>query len=187
MATTTKFESAFPDVPNTPVELFNENDKLFRTFGPTRYFVFAQYFIDISMKTYLQEIIGMIQEQRRVLGTKDCNYDVNQLRILVSTLYAFNHIIYVSKNAETAKTCIDALLYMLNKSFWQIFKKYINVSDRDDSQRYFSMLLARSKIEFNDDPTYKDYKGGSIGKVNRRQRNCTYKRKGRKGFKTRRH
>ncbi len=182
MATTNKSVLEFPEVPNTPLEVFTENDTIFRKLGPRRYFVFAQYFTSISMKTYLKEIIGLIQKQRNVLGSHDCNYDVNQLRVLISTLYAFNHIILVSGNPDTAKTCIDALLYMLNKSYWTIFKKYINVEDRDDSQRYFSMLLTRSKLEFNDDRTYNKYKGGNRG------RNCTYKRRqGRKVPKTRRH
>ena len=187
MATTeNKYVPQFPEVPNTPLELFTENNAIFTNLGASRYFVFAQYFTDISMRTYLQEIIGLIQKQRNVLGTKDCNYDVNQLRVLVSSLYSFNYIIRLSGNPETAQTVMNGFLYMLNKSYWNIFKKYINVEDRDDSQRYFSMLLARSKLEFNHDPEYEKYKGGYVGKTNRK-RNCTYKRKGRKGFKTRRH
>ncbi len=178
MATTTNSDLKFPEVPNTPLRLFTDNDVIFRELGPTRYFVFAQYFVNSAMRTYLKEIITIIQEQRNVLGTKDCNYDVNQLRVLISTLYAFDHIIRLSDTPAIANTCVDAFLYMLNKSYWTIFKKYIKVEDRDDSQRYFSMLLARAKIEFNHDPEYNKFKGG--------RRNCTYKR-GRKAPKTRRH
>lgn len=176
----------YPDVPDTPLILFTENQRLVGELGPTRYFVFVQYFTGTSMINYLKEIIGLIQRQRDTLGIKDCNYDVNQLRVLGRTLFAFNHIAANSNNTDMARTVMEGVLYMLNRSFWPLLKKYINVEDRDDSERYFSMLLARSKIEFNSDRAYDKFRGGYIGKANRK-RNCTYKRRGRKGFKTRRH
>jgi hypothetical protein len=178
--------SEYPEIPDTPLILFSGNQRLLEELGPNRYFVFAQYFTGVSMINYLKEIIVLIQRQRETLGIRDCNHDVNQLRVLGTTLYAFNHITANSKNADMAKTVMEGVLYMLNRSYWALLKKYINIEDRDDSQRYFSMLLARSKIEFNSDRAYDKFRGGSIGKTNRK-RNCTYKRRGRKGFKTRRH
>ena len=172
----------YPDVPDTPLVLFAENNRLLGELRPNRYYVFAQYFTGVSMINYIKEIIGLIQRQRETLGIRDCNYDVNQLRVLGTTLFAFNHITANSKTADMAKTVMDGVLYMLNRSYWSIFKKYIDVGDRDDSERYFSMLLARSKIEFNSDRAYDKFRGGA-----NRKRNCTYKRRGRKGFKTRRH
>jgi hypothetical protein len=172
----------YPEVPDTPVLLFGENNAIFKSFSPARYFVFVQYFIDTALRTYITEIIGLIQRQRETLGTRDCNYDVNQLRVLLTTAYAFHHAAANSPNAAAAKNVLDGVLYMLNRSYWSIFKKYIAVADRDDSQRYFSMLLTRAKLEFDYNPAYTKYKGGLRGY---KKRNCTYKRKGRKGRKGR--
>ncbi len=172
----------FPEIPDTPVLLFGENNAIFKSFSPTRYFVFVQYFIDTALRKFIGEIVGLIQRQRDILGVRDCNYDVNQLRVLLSTAYAFHHAAANSPNAAAAKHVLDAVLYMLNRSYWNIFKKYINVADRDDSERYFSMLLTRAKLEFEADPAYTKYKGG----YRKHRRNCTYKR-GRKAPKTRRH
>ncbi len=171
----------FPEIPDTPIILFSENDTIYRSFSPTRYFVFVQYFIDTALRTYIREIVDLIQYQRETLGIRDCNYDVNQLRVLLTTAYAFHHAAANSPNAAAAKHILDGVLYMLNRSYWSIFKKYIAVADRDDSQRYFSMLLTRAKLEFNADPAYTKYKGG------RRGRNCSFKRKARKAPKTRKH
>lgn len=176
----------FPEIPDTPLELFNENNAIYRSFSPNRYFVFVQYFLDAGLRKFIGEIIGMIQRQRETLGIRDCNYDVNQLRVLLSTAYAFHHAAANSPNALAAKHVLDAVLYMLNRSYWSIFKKYIDVADRDDSQRYFSMLLTRTKLEFEADPAYTKYKGGGQTLRGRCRRNCTYKRR-RKAPKTLRH
>ena len=146
----------FPEIPTTPIKLWNRNTELFRELGRDKYFLFAQIYFMVTIPTLLKGFVTDIQKRRTILGINDCNYDVISMRELGRNNTAFLTAIQRSGSPEAAKAIIDGYLNMVVQYYWPIMHTYVDVGTTSDE--YFDQVFSLAKIHMHDEQSRK--KGG---------------------------